>query len=169
MANELHSTEEIGSIYTLSYRRGSMNDGIASLRKLVQQIITDYQTHQLQMPPIDLVGHSQGAMIACEYSYVREPDVAVNQVVSIAGRLRPLGWPTWFYRHLIPNIEAIEQAPKDTLATIAASHDWLVPIEAVHVATNPRRQTTVMGTGHVSVVYHKETWGTLSKLLITND
>lgn len=158
LAHHLDSLKHAGPIYTYSYKARSMEDGVEQLKRVLGECGGQ---------SVDLIGHSQGAMIACEYAYVSNPDVEVNQVVSIAGRLRPIGRIKWLYKKLIPTIEAIEQAEKPTLATIAASHDWIVPQEAVLVAA-PARQTTVQGTGHLSVVHHHDTWDTLSNLLRTN-
>jgi pimeloyl-ACP methyl ester carboxylesterase len=158
LAHHLNLLDHAGPIYTYCYKPRSMEDGIEQLKRVVKEC---------GAREIDLIGHSQGAMIACKYAYVGVPDVEVNQVISIAGRLRPIGRIKWLYNKLIPYIEAIEEAEKPTLATIAGSHDWIVPQEAVHVAA-PARRTTVMGAGHLSVIHHKVTRDTLSNLLRIN-
>ncbi len=158
LAHHLNSLNHTGPIYTYSYKAHSMEDGMEQLKRVLDECGAE---------AVDLIGHSQGAMIACQYAYVNTPEVEVNQVVSIAGRLRPIGRIKWLYNKLIPTIEAIEEAEKPTLATIAASHDWIVPIEAVHVGPLAR-QTTIMGAGHLSVVHHQETYDTVSNLLTPN-
>ena len=142
--------KQFGTVRTFSYTPHSMEDGLEQLKKVLKGATE-----------VDLVGHSQGAMIACHYAYVGEPTVKVNRVISLAGRLEPVGWFTWPYQDLIPYLKQISAADKPTLTTLVASHDWLVPYS--------KGTYTIWGASHLSIVSHEKTWEILANLLKTND
>ena len=108
------------------------------------------------MVPVLLVGHSLGAILSVYYSRCCQPPPGIDILgcASISGRLKdtPSRLRPYFYESLAPHLAAIQNAEGPPVFGIAASHDWLVPMEAL------KRDVVIPGTSHLSVLDDPRTW-----------
>ncbi len=113
---------------------------------------------------VTLIGHSSGAISAAKYIWSRDldPSVAIRSFINIAGRLKYLDNPFYFFcEDIIPEIqqtyERMELFPNQThLITIRGSNDGIVPAGSVHVPeTNSPH--TIEGYAHGGVLIAAET------------
>lgn len=114
---------------------------------------------------VSLVGYSLGAIVSAKYIWLQQAlpkNVEVVAMISFAGRLfYKENRFSWFSQDVKPTIEKIHQTyllepDKVNLYTIWGSKDGIVPEGSVHFQQEPEKEFTVVGFGHLGVIFSDE-------------
>ncbi len=154
-----------GPIYAIDYQ--GMRDGLQVLEGAVRRIRGEYARNGIENVQVNLVGHSLGGIIAAEF--LRLHPEMVKGVITVGSRLKPMGKVGYegIRTHLNMLQGWLEHSKGNIpLFNVAASHDWLVPQEAVLVGAS-KWQRVMPKTSHLSVLYSKDTHRLIGQLLGT--
>ncbi|MCB1119331.1 MAG: alpha/beta hydrolase, partial [Chlamydiia bacterium] len=141
---------QIGPLYSYNYhpknRLSALKTALAEIR--------DQATEDIE---VILIGHSLGAITACEYALHPEwhvPGVKIHQIIAIAGRTSPHANRLHFcFEHLISPLTLIDdQCHTLPLTCIDTDHDWLVP--QCHRA---EQTITIPNHSHLSLLFSQKT------------
>ncbi len=167
LLRELSKNRNLGPLFTFNYKDG---EELGSLREKIASVKALYAAGGESEVAINLIGHSLGGIVAVEYACAPEihlPGVLLKKVITIASRLKNLENPekTPFYHYALDAIERAEKISQQiekrdsiqSLYTIAAEEDWLVPRESVLIGKSRNQQAVIPFVGHVTVVDSPET------------